>query len=55
VANCDIVVPDDLAAAAGYQEFLELLESYAKEGLVALRSMNPITRDKALDAVERDD
>jgi len=55
VANYDIVVPDDLAAAAGYQEFLELLESYAKEALVALRSMNPNTRDKAPDAVERDD
>jgi len=50
-----VEVPADLAAATGYQEILELLEAYAREGLAALRALNPITRDKAPGAVERDD
>jgi hypothetical protein len=50
-----VEVPADLAAATGYQEFLELLEAYAREGLAALRALNPITRDKVPGAVERDD
>jgi hypothetical protein len=31
------------------------IESYAREGLAALRALNPITRDKAPSEVERDD
>ncbi len=50
-----VEVPPDLAAATGYQEFLEFLEAYAHEGLAALRALNPITRNKAPGTVERDD
>lgn len=49
-----VEVPADLAAATGYQEFLEILEIYAREGLAALRALNPITRDKVPCDIERD-
>jgi hypothetical protein len=55
LTNYEIDVPGDLAAATGYQEFLELLQGYALEGLEALRALNPITRGKLADAIERDD
>lgn len=48
-------VPDDIKAAGGYREFLDLLASYAKGGLIELRGVNPITRGQPSDMVERDD
>lgn len=53
--NFKVEVPEELAAATGYQEFLELLAGYAREGLAALRGLNPITRNKVPGDLERDD
>lgn len=50
-----VVIPDDIKNARGYREFFQLLVQYAKEGLVALRTVNPITRGKSAENIERDD
>jgi hypothetical protein len=47
--------PADLKAATGYREFLELLTGYAKAGLAELRAVNPNTRGKPANQIERDD
>jgi hypothetical protein len=39
-----LVVPDDVKAAHGYRELLQLLEHYAEVGLQELRGVNPLTR-----------
>jgi len=39
-------VPDDVKAAAGYRELLGLLERYGRDGLQALRAVNPLTAGK---------
>lgn len=54
-AKFEITIPDDLVALTGYQEFLEVLERYALEGLAELRALNPNTRDMPSDQIERDD
>lgn len=50
-----IKVPEDIQAARGYREFLELLVAYAKRGLIELRAVNPVTRGQASDRVQQDD
>lgn len=50
-----VAVPDEVRNASGYRELLGLLERYAREGLTALRKVNPVTRDQSPEAVERDD
>lgn len=51
----NIIVPDDIRCAAGYREFFIILTGYTQDGLKQLRAVNPITRDKAPEEVERDD
>ena len=50
-----LIVPDDIKAARTYREFFQLLAEYAAKGLKELRAVNPITRDKPPETVERDD
>ncbi len=50
-----IAVPDDIRTAKGYREFLELLLMYGLEGRAALRTVNPVTREKAPEAIRGDD
>jgi hypothetical protein len=40
-------VPEDIKAATGYREFLQLLEHYAQAGLGELRAVNPLTNGAA--------
>jgi hypothetical protein len=53
--NQKIAVPADIRAASGYREFLAILTGYASTGLKELRAVNPVTRGKQPEAVERDD
>lgn len=50
-----IVVPPDIKEMSGYREFFQRLTAYALEGLAELRQVNPITRGKPAETVERDD
>ncbi len=50
-----VIVPGDIAGTTGYMEFLEMLETYALSGLKELRAVNPITRGRPVDTIERDD
>jgi hypothetical protein len=50
-----IVVPKDVKEAKGYRELFETLVRYAKQGLNELRAVNPITRGKRSEEIERDD
>jgi hypothetical protein len=49
-----VKIPDDIKAATAYREFFAILSDYARNGLRELRAVNPITRDKAQEEVERD-
>ena len=49
------VVPNDVKNATGYRELLAMLEGYAKQGLAELREVNPITRGRPPELVERED
>jgi len=49
-----IVVPDDIKGARAYREFFEILEGYASIGLKELRAVNPVTRAKPPESIERD-
>lgn len=55
MAEEGVVVPDDIATASGYREFLDLLVGYCKKGLIELRQVNPLTRDQRPEDVDRDD
>jgi hypothetical protein len=44
-------VPDEVRAARGYRELLQLLEHYAGIGLAELRAVNPLTRGQPADAI----
>jgi hypothetical protein len=50
-----IVVPEDIQAATAYREFFEILINYAKKGLAELRAVNPVTRGRPAESIERDD
>ncbi len=50
-----IQLPTDIRSATGYRELLSLLEGYASVGLKELRAVNPITRGKASEEIERED
>jgi hypothetical protein len=50
-----VVVPQDIAKAASYRELLSLLQAYGKAGLEEMRAINPITRGKAAEEINRDD
>jgi hypothetical protein len=42
-----LVVPEEVKAARGYRELLQLLEHNATMGLRELREVNPLTRGRA--------
>ena len=50
-----IQIPDDIRMATAYREFFQILKDYAREGLSALRGVNPITRGQPPEAITRDD
>jgi hypothetical protein len=50
-----VVIPEVVKSATGYRELLNILEAAASEGLVALRRVNPITRDEPPESIERHD
>ncbi|WP_210260005.1 hypothetical protein, partial [Martelella sp. HB161492] len=43
------------AIQTGYRELLSMLEDIAVKGLAELRAVNPITRGRAPEAIERDE
>jgi Restriction endonuclease len=42
-----VIVPANIKSAAGYQEFFDLLENYAEQGLEELREVNPIFKGRS--------
>ena len=50
-----IQIPDDIRMATGYREFFEIVQDYARVGLIALRGVNPITRGRPTETITRDD
>lgn len=55
IEELGIVVPEPLKAETGYREFLQLLTDYARAGLLEMRQLNPNTRGKPPEAIERED
>lgn len=50
-----VKVPAEIKSAIAYRELFELLVAYAQSGLRELRAVNPVTRGKPPDSIDRDD
>lgn len=50
-----IYLPDEFRAVGSYREFFQLLEAHARTALTELRAMNPITRNRSPESIDRDD
>ncbi len=55
VEEAGYLLPEAVKTATGYRELLSMLEETAIKGLAELRAVNPITRGRSSETIERDE